>query len=365
MWIVVLILLFVSAPSSEGADALETTFNNAAAALSRGDLASAESGFRTVLEAQPKHVGALGNLGVIYSRSGRTKDAIDAYRRALKIAPKDRALLLNLGLAYMKDENHASARQAFEQISAPDARVRELLAATLVHTNENAKALQLLADLPRTANVLYLTGLAHLKAGNRETARKTLDESLPAAATPAQVAFLRGRAYYDATLFDDAIREYKTARDADASLPGLSLELARAYISARDNDAAESELRAILKRQPKDAEASYLLGALLVTQGKEAEAVPLLEFARAARPDGWGAWFYLGRAKLQRNDAKAAAQMLEKAAALNPDESSVLYQLSRAYKALGRDVDARKAAARVAELKRQGVQRDQKAEILR
>jgi predicted Zn-dependent protease len=222
-----------------------------------------------------------------------------------------------------------------------------------------------LSDLPRTANVLYLTGLAHLKAGDREAARKTLDESLPAAATPAQVAFLRGRAYYDATLFEDAIREYKAARDADASLPGISLELARTYVSARDNDAAESELRALLKRQPHDAEASYLLGALLVTQGKEAEAVPLLEVARVAKPDGWGAYFYLGRAKLQSNDAKAATPLLEKAAELNPDDGSVLYQLSRAYKALGRDVDARKAAARVAELKRQGVERDQKVEILR
>jgi superkiller protein 3 len=365
VWIVVLILLFASAPSSEGADALESTFNTAASALSRGDLTAAESGFRSVLDAQPNHVGALGNLGVVYSRAGRTRDAIEVYRRALKIAPKDRALLLNLGLAYLKDDNQAEARRAFELIPAPDARVRELLASTLVHTGDSARALEILSDLPRTANVLYLTGLAHLKAGDREAARKTLDESLPAAATPAQVAFLRGRAYYDATLFEEAIREFSTAREADASLPGISLELARAYISARDNDAAESELRAMLKRQPQDAEASYLLGALLVTRGKEAEAVPLLEFARAAKPDGWGAYFYLGRARLQSNDAKAAAPLLEKASELNPDDGSVLYQLSRAYKALGRDVDARKAAARVAELKRQGVERDQKVEILR
>jgi predicted Zn-dependent protease len=365
VWIVVLILLVTSAPSSDGADPLEATFNSAAGSLSRGDLAAAESGFLTVLKAQPDHVGALGNLGVIYSRYGRTREAIRVYRRALKMAPKDRSLLLNLGLAHLKDDNHSDARKAFEQISRPDAQVHELLAMTLVHTGDSARALEILAHLPRSVNVLYLTGLAHLKLGDRDTARKLLDESVPAAATPAQVAFLRGRAYYDATLFDDAIREYKAARDADPSLPGVSLELARAYISTRDNDAAEQELRALLKRQPTDAEATYLLGALLVTQGKEAEAEPLLDVARAARPDGWGAYFYLGRAKLQRNDAKSATPLLEKAAQLNPDEASVLYQLSRAYKALGRQVEARKASARVAELKRQGVERDQKAEILR
>jgi len=83
-----------------------------------------------------------------------------------------------------------------------------------------------------------------------------------------------------------------------------------------------------------------------------------------ARPDGWGAYFYLGRAKLQSNDAIAAVALLEKASELNPDDSSVLYQLSRAFKAAGRDADARKASARVAELKRQGVNRDQGAVIL-
>ena len=244
-------------------------------------------------------------------------------------------------------------------------RARELLATTQVYTNEPAKAIELLQTLPSSPSVLYLLGFAHLKVGDREKARQYLDESLPAAITPAQAALLRGKAHYDATLFDDAIAEYRKARELDPSLPGLSLELARALISVRDNDAAEKELRAILKKQPKDAEAAYHLGALLVLQGKEAEAEPLLEIARAARPDGWGAYFYLGRAKLQRNDPTAAVKLLDKANELNPDDATVLYQLSRALKAAGRDADARKASARVAELKRQGATRDQEAVIVR
>ena len=51
-----------------------------------------------VLKSQPDHIGALGNLGVIYSRSGRTHEAIEVYRRALKLAPNDAPLLVNLGL---------------------------------------------------------------------------------------------------------------------------------------------------------------------------------------------------------------------------------------------------------------------------
>jgi tetratricopeptide (TPR) repeat protein len=367
VWVLVVLLWFTSAPSSEGADALETAFNNAASSLSRGDLPAAEQGFRTVLKSQPNNIGALGNLGVIYSRTGRTRDAIEVYRRALKLAPKDPGLLLNLGLAHLKEENHPAAKPLFEQIVAlrpADVRARELLATTQVYTNEPAKAVEALQALPASPSVLYLLGLAYLKLGDREKARQYLDESLPAAMTPAQAAVLRGKAHFDATLFEDAVREYRQGRELDPTLPGVSLELARALISARDNEAAETELRAILKKQPRDAEASYLLGALLVLQGNEAEAEPLLEVSRAARPDGWGAYFYLGRAKLQSNDATAAVALLEKASELNPDDSSVLYQLSRAFKAAGRDAEARKASARVAELKRLGVNRDQGAVIL-
>jgi predicted Zn-dependent protease len=363
-----ILLLFAPAPFSEGADALETTFSRAAAALSRGDLPAAEQGFDAVLKSQPNHVGAMGNLGVIYSRSGRTHQAIAIYRRALKVAPNDMALLVNLGLAYLKEENHSAAKQVFEPLVKRDpsnARLRELLATTQVYTGESDKALASLEQLPRTPNTIYLMGLANLRAGNREKARELLDEAFPAAMSPAQAAFMKGKAYYDATLFDDAIREFRKARALDESLPGVRMELARALVSIRDNDAAEGELRGLLKAQPSDADACYLLGALLVQEGKETEAVRLLEIARAARPDGWGAYYYLGRAKLQIDDARSAAPLLKKAADMNPEESAVFYHLSRALKALGRDAEARKAAARVAELKRQGVQRDQDAVILR
>ncbi|HYP08504.1 MAG TPA: tetratricopeptide repeat protein, partial [Bryobacteraceae bacterium] len=339
MWVLVVILLFLSAPSSEGADSsLETTFNSAASALSRGDLASAEQGFQSVLKAQPNNIGALGNLGVIYSRMGRTRDAVAVYTRALKIAPKEPGLLLNLGLAHLKEENHAAAKPLFARLLTMrpgDLRAKELLATSQVYTNEPAKALELLGTLPSSPSVLYATGLAHLKLGNRDKARQLLDDSLPAAMTPAQAAVLRGKAFYDATLFEDAIREYRMARELDPALPGVCLALARSLISARENDAAQTELRTILKQQPKDPEAAYLLGALLVGIGNEAEAEPLLEISRAARPDGWGAYFYLGRAKLQRDDAKSAVALLEKAAELNPDDATVLYQLSRALKAVG------------------------------
>jgi len=41
---------------------------------------------------QPNHVGALGNLGVVYSWTQRSARAMETYQRALRLSPGDVAL---------------------------------------------------------------------------------------------------------------------------------------------------------------------------------------------------------------------------------------------------------------------------------
>src|SRR5687768_7033541 len=83
-------------------DAIRDAFDEAARSLSANNLSAAERGFQQVLKSQPNHIGALGNLAVVYSRMGRFSDAVQIGRRALKIAPADPQLNLNIGLAYLK-----------------------------------------------------------------------------------------------------------------------------------------------------------------------------------------------------------------------------------------------------------------------
>ena len=57
----------------------EKIFESASAALRKGDYAAAEVGFRKVLQAEPRNIGAMSNLGVVYSRTLR-------YARAIGVA---------------------------------------------------------------------------------------------------------------------------------------------------------------------------------------------------------------------------------------------------------------------------------------
>src|SRR5262245_44200030 len=124
-------LAVLSAGLLPGAEPLARIFERASAALAAADYPAAEQGFNEVLKSSPNHIGALGNLGVIYSRTERPDRAIDCYRRALKLSPRDRGLLLNLGLAYLKQEAHTEALPVFRQLLAAypkDLQARELLA---------------------------------------------------------------------------------------------------------------------------------------------------------------------------------------------------------------------------------------------
>src|SRR5947209_16341782 len=131
------IAVLIFALLAHAQDPLAGVFDRAVAALSAGDYAAAESGFQQVLKASPNHIGALGNLGVVYARSEQFDKAIGVYQRALRLVPNEKGLQLNLGLAYLKQESWAEALPVFQALVKADPgskQARSLLATTQLHT---------------------------------------------------------------------------------------------------------------------------------------------------------------------------------------------------------------------------------------
>lgn len=335
----------------------EQIFISASQSLQAGRLAEAEQGFLEVLKREPSNIGALGNLGVIYSRGEQPTKAIGVYQRALKLAPGEPGLLLNLGLAYLKIDDFANAKPLFAQLAPrPGSRqvqARELLAITQLQTGEIAPALTTLAELAAapspSTGVLHFLALGHLKQGDKQKAAAVLDR-LFASLPPARGHYLQGRVWYDAAVFDNALASFTKAAAIDPTLPGLALETGKTQLSLRNAAAAEQSLRAAHAANPNDAETTYFLGALLVQNGKPAEGAPLLAKVRAQRPDLWGTAYYLGKASLALGRAAAAIPMLQEALRHSPRESAVHYQLARAFQAAGRTAEAKQTFAALRKL---------------
>src|SRR5437016_9543477 len=128
----------------------EKIFESASAALRKGDYAAAEVGFRKVLQAEPRNIGAMSNLGVVYSRTLRYARAIEIYKRALRLSPREQGVLLNLGLVYLKQDDYGRATPYFERLHRMDpknAQAANLLATCLVYGGEPAGAFEVLKPL--------------------------------------------------------------------------------------------------------------------------------------------------------------------------------------------------------------------------
>ncbi|MCU1326952.1 MAG: hypothetical protein JWN34_2322 [Bryobacterales bacterium] len=328
-------------------------------ALSAGNYPAAERGFQAVLKLEPRNVGALGNLGVVYSRMNRFGQAIDAYQRALRLAPDDPGLTLNLGLAYVKQEQFAEALPIFEKLPS-NPRIRQLLVTCLVETGQNARALETLAPLvaeqPADTGLLYLQGLALTRLKKTDEAHEVWARMM-ASANPATANFLMGKASYETGSFEPAADYFRKALQADPRLSDAHRELGKTLVSLRDNPAAVKELRLA---DPGDAEALYFLGGVLA-QENDPTAVAVLEKARAMNPDFWGSWYYLGKLQFEQGKLKESLVNLERAAKLKPDESAVIYQLGRAYQRAARPTDAQAAFEKVRQLKAAAQQKDAEA----
>ena len=334
----------------------ETLFKQAAAALAAADYPAAQRGFQGVLKLEPGNVGALGNLGVVYSRMNRFGLAVETYQRALKVAPGEPSLMLNLGLAYLKQEQFAEALPLFQKLP-PTPQVRQLLATCLVETGDNLKALETLARLlagsPGDTGLLYLQGLALARLKRTDEAHDSWTRMM-AGANPAQASFLMGKASYETGSFEQAAGYFRKALESDPTLRDAHRELGKTLVSLRDDPAAAKELRLA---DQNDAEALYFLGGVLARQG-DTGALAVLQKARRLNPDFWGPYYYIGKLEFEQGKLKDAVVNLERAANLKPDESAVQYQLARAYQKAGRTGEAQVAFGKVRALKAAGQQKE-------
>jgi tetratricopeptide (TPR) repeat protein len=312
----------------------QSLFDRAVRELSAGEYAPAEQDLLQVLACSPQHPGALENLGLICSKTGRIDQAIDYYRRAAALRPDDATLLLNLGVAYLKRESYQEALPVLQKLldSTPGAAVAE------------------------DAELLHLLVAGYLKqnptAEGRRAAGRLLN-SVP----PAPASAVLCRLYFEGGRFEDAEAQCRRTLAVDKGFPHANRELGKVLVSLHSAQ-AEQELSSAILREPSDAEAIYYYGVALAQDGKMTEASA--QFERALSLDGnfWGSYFYLGKIKLQLRETAKALPLLRKAAALNPGAATVLYELGRALMAAGRTEEAAQTMERVRALRAVELQRD-------
>ena len=134
----------------------------------------------------------------------------------------------------------------------------------------------------------------------------------------------------------------------DDSLPAAHQQLANVYVQKRQYDKAIAESERAVALDPNGANAHRGLGGILVQSGRPEEAIPVLKKALRLNPFPKPAYFnILGMAYRRTERYEEAIAMQKKAIKMAPDYLAAHRNLAATYIYLGRENEARAAAAEV------------------
>ncbi|MGH9587515.1 MAG: tetratricopeptide repeat protein [Acidobacteriaceae bacterium] len=259
--------------------------------------------------------GIHSDLALADGISGNEDEAIQQANLALAEGPPDVHVYITLARAY-------SAKKEFAEAD---------------------KALVRAGGLHPDIDTLYLLAVTWLQTGQpngREHADAIFAEMKRMAGDSGSLHVLMGRAYRDANLMPDAVKEFKRAIALDTTTPHAHYFLGLAYLATNEwnwSPQVQSEMEEEVRYHPKDYLANYMLGFLASGRREYARADKYLKVAAVLQPDLPEPFLFMGLDAFAEGDNKSAEELLRKAVQLTgDDEARSNYQIRRAYVDLGR-----------------------------
>ena len=206
-----------------------------------------------------------------------------------------------------------------------------------------AKAMAHAAQIHPSIEALYSEAISWLSTNNaegRQKAEAVFTEMKEMAGDSGSLHVLMGRAYRDAGMMPDAVREFKRAIELDTTTPHAHYFLGLAYLAMNDwkpMPQVQAEFEKEAQYHPKDFLTNYMLGFLASVNHQYPVAEKYLKIAAGLNPASPDPRLYLGLDAFAQENYQYAEQELRKAVELTgTDESRTNYQIRRAYVDLAR-----------------------------
>jgi putative PEP-CTERM system TPR-repeat lipoprotein len=301
-------------PPAQAAEVL--TLRGAAQAMT-GNLGGASQSFAEARAIDPKAAGPLIAEVPILLRAGERDRAKAAAQRATELAPNNAAAWYTLGTVSHTVGDLKTAMTAFDRALAVnskhvDARISR--ASLLIALDREKEADQELAQLKAWAVVepraSFLRGVLASRKGDAATAKAE---------------------YSDAVGLIDAMPPALRLGSEPLLMAG-----ALSHRALGNLEKAREYLEALLGRNGRHYAAQLLLASILVDSREYPRALTLLESLQRVTPNEPQVLSMLGTVYLARRQFGPAAEMLERAATLNPSGDAVR-ELGLSQLALGQD----------------------------
>lgn len=324
--------------------AINDHFQRAQAALAKSQYDVAAAEFQAILKLDPARGEALANLGTVYYAQSRYADAAQAFRRALQLKPSLKGVEAFLGMSQarlgrMKEALPLLERGFQNPLNNQWKLESGLLLADAYQRNGESSKLQgviaiLERDFPDNAEVLYLAYRVHSSFGARAVA--SLVKAAPDSARLRQVTAELLEVEGD---FAGAVAQYRKALEIEPKLPGARRALGVALMNNANDEPtrqeAERQFAQELAANPSDALSEYQLGELMWVGNKPAEALRRFLRAIELQPRFPDALIAAGKVLISMGRSAEAVPLLEKAAALDPFNEVARYRLAQAFQKTG------------------------------
>jgi tetratricopeptide (TPR) repeat protein len=300
--------------SADTEDDFVRSLANAYALVAGGRFAEAAELFGTLVEKRPRDASALYGAALAVFNAGRAAEAEPFAQRAV-------------------DVRLAAARAA----QGSEARPANANATNVNAANDNAKVANSSA-----ADALVLLAVIQAVRGKDDAALESAKRAVALDPKHFDAQFTLGRALYGAGDDAGAARAFRAANSIRPDDARALFFLATTLERGGDAAGALAAYRELALRKPSTAEGHLGLGVLLVKRGGTEADEGMRELARALEinPDLYEARVTLGRMLVARGRAAESIAHLTRAAELAPSNPEPHYQLSLAYRRLGRKDEA-------------------------
>lgn len=311
-----------------------------------------ETLWRATLAYNPRLRIAHTNCAGWLAREGRLDEAIAHYREGLAIDPRSVAIRVAHGSALTDGGRAGDAIPVLEEALTLDpasAPARMALAQALREQGKPAEAEEVLAPAlearPDDLRALLLSAGILAERGRFEESLARARAALRTA--PGDPAALFGIAVAQAGLGrrEEAIATYGDVLRIDPDHGDAHYNLANALADAGRAQEAIAHYRAAIAADRANAEAQYNLALVLRQVGDRAAARAATEEALRIRREYPEAWYNLGVIRFEEGDAAGAVEAFREAVRVRPDYAEAHANLAAACAAIGRDDEARAAAA--------------------
>lgn len=303
---------------TENPDLVDAIWLKGRIEAARGRFDQAVSAFKAVVAKRPDFVEGYSQLSQVYMASGNPRSAAAILQQGVAVLPASKPLHLALARAFMACKDYKGAEAELLKtlkIDPSDDGVQAELGDFYADLKDVRRAqreyAEIVSKFPEKAIGYIKMANLHERQGDIASAINALAKGYARMPQSIQLLSEMVRIHMAADQPDAAIELCKQRLALDENDAVAHHLLGQVHIQRKQYKAAETELSKAVQAAPRWIEPGNQLAALVLKQGRTAEAVRLLESGLARNPRNPAAYLTLARLSEEADDVDKAVAYYE------------------------------------------------------